>query len=73
MERSGSVDKKKVSPAYRVIKWLVKTFYPVIEPVGTENLPEEPALIVGNHSQMNGPSPVSCIRRGSTISGVPGR
>lgn len=40
---------------YRVIKWLVRLFYPKIEVVGAENLPEEAALIVGNHAQMNGP------------------
>lgn len=46
---------KKVSLPYRMIKWLVKTFYPKIEVVGAENLPEEPVIIVGNHCQMNGP------------------
>ncbi len=46
---------KKVSVIYKCIKWLVKTCYPKIETVGTENLPQEPVLIVGNHSQMNGP------------------
>lgn len=40
---------------YRVIKWLVRFFYPKMEVVGAENLPEEAALIVGNHAQMNGP------------------
>ncbi len=43
------------SPIYRGIKWLVKLFYPKIEVVGAENLPDEPAIIVGNHTQMNGP------------------
>ena len=46
---------KKVSPLYRVIKALVQLFYPKMEVVGTENLPDEPAIIVGNHTQMNGP------------------
>jgi len=46
---------KKVSPAYRVIKWLIKVFYPRIETVDAEKLPCEPVIIVGNHSQMNGP------------------
>ena len=46
---------KKVSLPYRMIKWLVKTFYPKIEVVGAENLPEEPVIVVGNHCQMNGP------------------
>lgn len=45
----------KVSPAYRCIRWLVKTFYPKIRVEGVENLPEEPVIVVGNHTQMNGP------------------
>ena len=43
------------SPLYEGIKVLVRLFYPRIEVVGTENLPNEPAIIVGNHTQMNGP------------------
>ena len=37
--------------AYR----LVKLFYPKMEVVGLENLPQEPCVIVSNHAQMNGP------------------
>lgn len=55
MKGSESVNKKTLSLFYRPIKWLVKVFYPKIEAVGAENLPQEPALIVGNHCQMNGP------------------
>ncbi len=40
---------------YRMIKWLVWVCYPKTEVVGAENLPEDPAVIVGNHTQMNGP------------------
>ena len=40
---------------YRLIKWLVRQFYPKMEVVGTEKLPDEPAIIVANHAQMNGP------------------
>lgn len=40
---------------FRVIRWLVKVFYPKITVEGTENLPRESAIIVGNHTQMNGP------------------
>lgn len=49
--------KKQKGPSrtFRVIKWLVWLFYPKIKVEGTENLPPEPALIVGNHCQMNGP------------------
>jgi hypothetical protein len=40
---------------YRFAKWLVWLFYPKTAVVGTENLPKEPAIIVGNHAKMNGP------------------
>ena len=45
----------KMNWLYRVIKWFVKLFYPRIQVRGQEHLPEGPAMIVGNHSQMNGP------------------
>lgn len=47
--------KNKCPRLYAAIKWVVKSCYPKIEVVGQENLPDEPAVIVGNHSQMNGP------------------
>lgn len=50
-----SVEKKKPSAPYRLIKWLVWLFYPQMEVIGAENLPDEPAIIVGNHSQLHGP------------------
>lgn len=40
---------------YRIIRGLVKLFYPRITVVGEENLPEGSCIIVGNHTQMNGP------------------
>lgn len=40
---------------YRIIRWFVWLFYPKMEAVGVENLPEEPVIVVGNHCQMNGP------------------
>ena len=40
---------------FRVIKYLVRLFYPKIEIVGMENLPDEPVVIVGNHTQLHGP------------------
>ena len=40
---------------YRVIKFFVWLFYPKITVSGAESLPEEPCVIVGNHSKMNGP------------------
>lgn len=46
---------KKTSALYKVIKGLVKLFYPRITVAGTEHLPDEPLIIVANHAQMNGP------------------
>ncbi len=52
------MEKKKPSVLYRCIKGLVRAFYPKIQVVGRDNLPGEPAIIVGNHSQLHGP--VAC-------------
>ena len=47
---------KKISMVcYRIVKFFVWLFYPKTAIVGAENLPEEAAVIVGNHAQMNGP------------------
>lgn len=46
---------KKPSRFFRVVRWFVWLFYPKIKIVGTENLPDEPCIVVGNHTQMNGP------------------
>ena len=40
---------------FRIVRWFVWLFYPKIKIEGTENIPDEPCIIVGNHSQMNGP------------------
>lgn len=49
------MQEKKPSLLFRFIKALVRFFYPETEVVGVENLPEEPVIVVGNHTQMNGP------------------
>jgi len=46
---------KKTSPLYRFILRFLKMVYPKMEIIGAENLPDEPALIIGNHAQMDGP------------------
>ena len=46
---------RKISPVYKVVKALIQFFYPRIRTEGTENLPDEPVIIVGNHSQVHGP------------------
>ncbi len=40
---------------FAVIRFFVKLFYPKITLVGLENLPQEPCVVVANHTQMNGP------------------
>lgn len=49
------MEKRKISPLYRAIKAAVRAVYPKITVAGAENLPPEPVVYVGNHSQMNGP------------------
>ena len=49
------MEDKKTSWIYRVLRRLVRMFAPKFRIVGAENLPEEPCVIVGNHSQMYGP------------------
>ncbi|MBR5542681.1 MAG: hypothetical protein IKU65_01110 [Oscillospiraceae bacterium] len=48
-------EEKKVSPLFKFVKWLIWLFYIKMEVVGRENLPEGECVIVGNHTQMNGP------------------
>lgn len=50
-----SVGEKKNPWTYRLIRWLVWLFSPKYRLEGTENLPDGPCVIVGNHSQMYGP------------------
>lgn len=40
---------------YRFIHWIVALVYPKFTVKGTENLPDEACIIVGNHTQLNGP------------------
>ena len=49
------MEEKKTSPAYKVIRFLVWLFSPKMKIEGLENMPEEPAILVGNHAQMYGP------------------
>ena len=49
------MEDKKTSLLYRFIRMLVRLFYPKTAVSGTENLPEGEAIVVGNHTQMNGP------------------
>lgn len=40
---------------FRAIRWIIWLFYPKVTVNGLENLPKEPCVVVGNHTQMNGP------------------
>ena len=40
---------------YRFIRWVIWLLSPKYKLFGTENLPPEPCVIVGNHCQMYGP------------------
>ncbi|MBR6533512.1 MAG: hypothetical protein IKT44_03715 [Clostridia bacterium] len=46
---------KFVYICYLMLRWLVKVFYPKTTVEGTKKLPDEGCIIVGNHTQMNGP------------------
>lgn len=47
--------KKKKTLFFIIIRALVKLLYPEISIVGRENIPDRDAVLVGNHSLMNGP------------------
>ena len=48
-------EKKKRNILYLLVCALIRLFYRTPEIIGSENLPVEPCVIVGNHTQMNGP------------------
>lgn len=49
------MEEKRTNWMYRIVRWLVWLFSPKFKVIGAENLPIEPCIIVGNHSQMYGP------------------
>ena len=49
------MDEKKTTLIYRILRWFVWLFAPKFRLSGEENLPKEPCVIVGNHSQLYGP------------------
>ncbi len=46
---------KKGATLYNVLKWFVWLFSPKMKVEGLENLPREPVILVGNHTQIYGP------------------
>ena len=55
MNRLSRLNDRKTPLAYRVVRFFVWLFFPKFQVFGQENLPEEPCVIVGNHSHMYGP------------------
>ena len=51
-------EKKDKPVVFRLLIYLIRLFYPEMEVVGMEKLPDEPCIIVGNHAQIHGP--VAC-------------
>jgi len=49
------MEDKKTTLIYRILRWFVWLFAPNFRLSGEENLPDEPCIIVGNHSQLYGP------------------
>ena len=49
------MEEKKTPWSYKVVYRLIKRFTPRYKLAGAENLPQEPCVIVGNHSQIYGP------------------
>ncbi len=52
------MNKKKMTFLYKILEPIVRAVFPRIQFTGLENMPDEPALFIGNHSQNNGP--LSC-------------
>lgn len=49
------VKEKKTTLMYRILRFFIDLFFPKMKVEGLENLPPEPCILVGNHSQMHGP------------------
>lgn len=49
------MEEKKTHWLYRLIRWLVWLFSPKYKIEGTENIPDGPCVIAGNHCHMYGP------------------
>lgn len=55
MSKKEQKEKRKPSRAYACLKGIVKWFYRKRTFVGTENIPTQASLIIGNHAQVHGP------------------
>lgn len=50
-----AMPEKKTSFLYKIIKWAVDKCYPNYRLEGTEKIPREAVILVGNHAQLHGP------------------
>ena len=50
--------KRFTNGVFRIIRFFIKLFYPKVTFEGTDNLPDGPAVVVGNHCKMN--APIAC-------------
>ena len=56
--REKAVKDKLTRLVFLIIKFLIRVFYPKTEFKGTENIPDGPVIIVGNHAKTN--APIAC-------------
>ena len=48
--------KNKAKPfLFSLIVWIIRIFYRKRTLIGTENIPQDASLIIGNHAQIHGP------------------
>ena len=55
MQASDINETGKIPFLFRIIRRIIRIATPKYKLYGTENLPEEPCVIVGNHCQLYGP------------------
>ena len=55
MNNLKKLNDKPTPLIFRFVRWLIWLFFPKFQIFGMENLPNEPCIIVGNHSHMFGP------------------
>lgn len=54
-ESKEILEVKKKPVLFKIIRWCVRLFYRKRSFEGIENIPDEPAVFVGNHAQLHGP------------------
>jgi len=62
MQPTAQTENEKEPLLFRIMKRVIVAFSPKYTLHGTENLPEEPCVIVGNHCQFYGPIAAECYK-----------